>query len=80
MYNALTRIQDAGAYTNTTDLPFRFYPCLVAGLAYYIAMKRAPERMADLKFEYEDVWKRAADQDGNRDSVFLTPQNYFVGT
>ena len=43
-------------------------------------MKRAPERMADLKFEYEDVWKRAADQDGNRDSVFLTPQNYFVGT
>tara|TARA_Y100001937_G_scaffold17330_2_gene24009 strand:- start:310 stop:978 length:669 start_codon:yes stop_codon:yes gene_type:complete len=80
VYNALTRIQDAGAYTNTTDLPFRFYPCLVAGLAYYIAMKRAPERMADLKFEYEDVWKRAADQDGNRDSVFLTPQNYFVGT
>ena len=36
VYNALTRIQDAGAYTNTTDLPFRFYPCLVAGLAYYI--------------------------------------------
>ena len=80
VYNALTRIQGAGAYTNTTDLPFRFYPCLVAGLAYYIAMKRAPERMADLKFEYEDVWKRAADQDGNRDSGFLTPQNYFVGT
>ena len=77
VYNALTRIQDAGAYTNTTDLPFRFYPCLVAGLAYYIAMKKAPERMADLKFEYEDVWKRAADTDGGRDSVFLTPQNYF---
>jgi|DEB0MinimDraft_3_1074331.scaffolds.fasta_scaffold30029_3 hypothetical protein len=80
VYNALTRIQDAGAYTNTTDLPFRFYPCLVAGLAYYIAMKKAPERMADLKFEYEDVWKRAADTDGGRDSVFLTPQNYFVGS
>ena len=67
-------------YSNTTDLPFRFYPCLVAGLAYYIAMKKAPERMADLKFEYEDVWKRAADTDGGRDSVFLTPQNYFVGS
>lgn len=80
VYNALTRIQDAGAYTNTTDMPFRFYPCLVAGLAYYVAMKKAPQRMADLKFEYEDVWKRAADTDGNRDSVFLTPQNYFVGS
>ena len=79
-YDALTRIQDADGSVNTLEVPFRFYPCLVAGLAYYIAMKRAPERMADLKFEYEDVWKRAADQDGNRDSVFLTPQNYFVGT
>ena len=80
LYNALTRIQDAGAYTNTTDLPFRFYPCLVAGLAYYIAMKRAPERMADLKFEYGRCLEKSADTDGNRDSVFLTPQNYFVGT
>ena len=63
--------------TNTTDMPFRFYPCMVAGLAYYIGMKRAPERMQALKLLYEDEFKRAADEDGQRTSVYLTPQSYY---
>ena len=49
----------------------------VAGLAYYISMKKAPERMQALKLLYEDEFKRAADEDGERTSVYLTPQTYF---
>ena len=45
IYYYVRRIEDADALVNTTDMPFRFYPCMVAGLAYYIAMKRAPERI-----------------------------------
>ena len=53
VYDALTRMDDADTYINTVDMPFRFYPCLAAGLAYYIAMKRAPERLKILKPIYE---------------------------
>ncbi len=77
IYYALVRMSDAGDYTNNSEIPFRFLPCLVAGLAYYISMKKAPERMQALKLLYEDEFKRAADEDGQRTSVYLTPQTYF---
>ena len=76
-YYALLRMKDAGDYTNNAEIPFRFLPCMTAGLAYYISMKKAPERMQALKLLYEDEFKRAADEDGERTSVFLTPQSYF---
>ena len=77
IYYALVRMADSGDYTNNSEIPFRFLPCLVAGLAYYISMKKAPERMQALKLLYEDEFKRAADEDGERTSVFLTPQSYY---
>ena len=77
IYYALVRMSDAGDYTNNAEIPFRFLPCLNAGLAYYISMKKAPERMQALKLLYEDEFKRAADEDGERTSVFLTPQSYY---
>ena len=51
-YYAMSRIQDAGSYTNNPEIPFRFLPCLVSGLAYYIAMKKAPDRIGLLKQVY----------------------------
>ena len=53
-YDALTRIQDADTMQNTLEVPFRFYPCLAAGLAYYISLKKAPERIQLLKASYEE--------------------------
>ena len=79
VYYALVRMKDSGAYTNNTEIPFRFLPCLTAGLAYYIAMKKAPERIQLLKQVYEDEFQRAADQDGERTSLFLTPKTYLPG-
>ena len=75
-YYALLRMKDSGAYTNNNEIPFRFLPCLTAGLAYYIAMKKAPDRIQLLKQIYEDEFQRAADQDGERTSLFLTPKVY----
>ena len=77
IYYALVRMSDAGDYTNNSEIPFRFLPCLVAGTASYISQKRAPERMQALKLLYEDEFKRAADEDGSRTSVYLTPQSYY---
>ena len=77
VYYALVRMKDAGAYTNNTEIPFRFLPCLTAGLAYYIAMKKAPERIQLLKQVYEDEFQRAAAQDGERTSLFLSPKIYY---
>ena len=76
-YYALVRMKDAGDYTNNTEIPFRFLPCMTAGLAYYIAMKKAPDRIQLLKQIYEDEFQRAAAQDGERTSLFLTPKTYF---
>jgi hypothetical protein len=73
VYYAIRRIQDAGAYTNTTDINFRFLPCLASGLAYYISMKRAPERMTMLKQIYEEDFLRAAQEDRDIASVYLVP-------
>ena len=76
-YEALTRIDDADIYTNTMDLPFRFYPCLAAGLAYYIALKRAPNRVQLLKGLYEEEFERAATEDRDRASFNVAPNfNY----
>ena len=71
--NRLVRIEDADAGVNTVDVPFRFYPCLSAGLAYYIALKRAPERVQLLKTLYEEEFARAADQDESRASLMIAP-------
>ena len=76
VYYALVRMKDSGAYTNNAEIPFRFLPCLTAGLAYYIAMKKAPDRIQLLKQIYEDEFQRAAAQDGERTSLFLTPKTY----
>ena len=71
--NRLIRIEDADASVNTLDMPFRFYPCLAAGLAYYIALKRAPDRVQMLKGFYEEEFQRAASEDGERTSLRLVP-------
>ena len=58
IYDALTRIQDADTAANTLEVPFRFYPCLAAGLAYYLSVKRAPDRVQMLKAMYEEEFDR----------------------
>ena len=74
-FYALTRLQDAGDYTNTMEVTFRFLPCLTAGLAYYIAMKRAPDRIQLLKSVYDEEWDRAASEDiDSVSSKFLPPR------
>jgi|TARA_E500000305_G_scaffold49516_1_gene38693 hypothetical protein len=77
VFDRLTRIQDADADVNTVDVPFRFYPCLTAGLAYYIAMKKAPERVKLLKAVYEEEFERAAAEDRDRSSLSLTPSSTY---
>ena len=72
-FDCLTRIEDADTFTNTVEVPFRFYPCLAAGLAYYISIKRAPDRMQMLKAIYEEEFERAAAEDRDRASLSLTP-------
>ena len=71
------RIEDAGAYTNDADVPYRFVPCMIAGLAYYLSIKFAPERVQNLKMLYEDELQRALQEDGSSSSVFVTPKNYY---
>ena len=71
--NRLVRIEDADASANTMQMPFRFYPCLAAGLSYYIALKKAPDRVEMLKSFYEEEFARAADQDESRASLFVAP-------
>ena len=73
VYYYVNRIQDVDALQNTTDAPFRFLPCMVAGLAYYIAIKKAPERVQMLKSIYEEEVQRAADEDEDRVSLKLQP-------
>ena len=71
--NRLIRIEDGDAGVNTLGVPFRFYPCLAAGLAYYLSIKRAPDRVQLLKGIYEEEFARAADQDESRASLFIAP-------
>ena len=76
-YYSINRIEDAGAYTNNPDVPFRFLPCMCSGLAYYLAQKKAPDRIQLLKQLYEDELLRALNEDGSRTSVYISPQTYF---
>ena len=76
-YYYAKRIQDVGAYTNITDVPYRFVPCMCAGLAYYLAVKFAPQRGQEMRLLYEDELKRALEQDGSPSSSFITPKVYY---
>ena len=76
-FYAINRIQDAGIYTNEADVVFRFLPCMVSGLAYYLAMKNSPQLVQQNKLIYEDQLKRALDEDGQRASTYITPQSFY---
>ena len=73
VFNKLVRMDDADKATNTMDMPFRFYPCFAAGLAYYISVKRAPEKTSLLKQLYEEEFDRAMSQDEDRASFRIRP-------
>ncbi len=73
IYNRLVRLDDADTATNTLQIPFRFYPALAAGLAYYIAIKKAPDRIQLLKTLYEEEMQRAMDEDRDRASFNVVP-------
>jgi hypothetical protein len=76
----IKRIQDAGDYTNATDVPFRFVPCMTAGLAFYLAQKYAPQLAQQMKLYYEDELARALAEDGSASSTYITPKVYYPGT
>ena len=73
------RIDDVGAYTNATDIPYRFIPCMIMGLSYYLALKYAPQRVQELKLLYEDELKRAESEDGSSNSTYISPKIYYPG-
>ena len=73
------RIQDAGAYTNDADVPYRFVPCMIAGLSYYLSQKYAPDRIQAMKLLYEDELNRALSEDGSSTSSYITPKVYYPG-
>jgi hypothetical protein len=76
-FYTINRIEDAGSFTNTADVAYRFLPCMCSGLAYYLSQKRAPDRIQLLKQLYEDELIRALNEDGSRTSVYISPQTYF---
>ena len=72
------RIQDADAtYTDATDTPYRFVPCMCSGLSFYLAQKYAPQRVQELKLLYEDELKRALSEDVSSTSTYITPASYY---
>ena len=73
VFNKIIRMDDADAANNTMDMPFRFFPCFTAGLAYYISLKKAPQLTPQLKAIYEEEFRRAADQDEDRASFRIRP-------
>jgi len=75
----IKRIQDVGDYTNATDVPFRFVPCMVSGLTYYLAQKYAPQLTQQMKLVYEDEFQRALSEDGSASSTHITPKAYYPG-
>jgi len=78
VYYYIRRIEDADALVNDVELPFRFLPCAAAGMAYYIALKKAPERIQLLKTVYEEEFQRAADEDEDRVSLKLQPDIQYL--
>lgn len=79
VYWRLRRLQDAGDGTTTQDIPFRFLPCLVAGLAYHLSLKipGALDRSMGLKAQYEELWQQAADEDREKAPLRIAPRQYF---
>jgi hypothetical protein len=75
----IKRIQDAGDYTNASDVPFRFIPCMVSGLAFYLAQKYQPQMVQAMKLYYEDEFARALAEDGSASSTHITPKTYYPG-
>jgi len=72
-YYAVRRIQDTGTFTNTADVVFRFLPCLVAGLSYYLSVKKAPDRVQLLKTMYDEEFTRASNEDRENSGYFAVP-------
>jgi hypothetical protein len=81
VYWRMRRVQDAGNGVNVMDVPFRFVPCMVAGLAYYISLKvpGGMERLQVLKAQYDEAWMTAADEDQERAALRLVPRQMFIG-
>ena len=81
VYWRMRRVQDAGNGVNVMDVPFRFIPCMVAGLAYYIALKvpGGMDRLVVLKGQYDEAWMTAADEDQERAALRLVPRQMFIG-
>ncbi len=81
VYWRLKRIDDAGNGVNTMDVPFRFLPCMVAGLAYYLALKvpNGMERLGLLKQQYDEAWELAATEDREKASFSLVPRHMTIG-
>ena len=73
IYYRVRRIEDADAGVNTADIPFRFLPCLTAGLSYYLSMKKAPQLVPTLKAIYEEEFQRAASEDSERTALRVVP-------
>ena len=73
----LSKIQDVGAYTNTSDVVNRFYPCMMSGLAYYLSQKYSPDRSQELERRYESELLRALDADNQGTSTFISPQTFY---
>ena len=77
----IKRIQDVDStYTDATDVPYRFVPCMVSGLAFYLAQKFNPQATQQLKLYYEDELARALAEDGSSSSTYITPKTYYPGT
>ena len=81
VYWRLKRIQDAGNGVNTMDMPFRFLPCMVAGLAYYLALKvpGGTERLGVLKEQYDTAWQLAAEEDREKAAIRFVPRRQYIG-
>ena len=80
VYWRLRRIQDAGTGVNTMDVPFRFIPCMVAGLAYYLALKLPDgiNRLDTLKAQYDEAWDLASSEDREKAAVRFVPRQMFI--
>jgi hypothetical protein len=82
VYWRMRRIDDAGGGVNTMDVPFRFLPCMVAGLAYYLALKvpNGAQRLEILKAQYDEAWEYAATEDREKAADRFVPRQYFIGS
>jgi hypothetical protein len=82
VYYRLRRIENAGDGVNTMDMPFRFLPCMVAGLAYHLALKipSGAERLPILKQQYDEAWALASEEDREKAAIRLVPRRQYLGS